>query len=161
MGRFHAPTSTPLGLHLAVTMLTLLCDGGHSIARAFQPTGGRQQVGSAPKPSLPVRGVPKREIEAQVCRPVAPRCLVPRVQGGAHANGKRPGTVAAPGRFVLSASYAAICLTNGDIVLTSILRGKAAAATGAVISNTPFTYSAVSFSTFTPSGSVSVRSNTP
>jgi hemoglobin len=46
-------------------------------------------------------------------------------------------------------------------VLTSILRGKAAAATGAVISNTPFTYSAVSFSTFTPSGSVSVRSNTP
>jgi hypothetical protein len=80
---------------------------------------------------------------------------------GAPIKEKRPRTVAAPGRFVLPASYAAICLTNGAVVLTSILRGKAAAATGAVISNTPFTYSAVSFSTFTPSGSVSVLSNTP
>lgn len=91
----------------------------------------------------------------------AGHATVPKVQGGARANRKRPGTVAVPGCFVLPASYAAICLTNGAIVLTSIFRGKAVAATGAVISNTPFTYSAVSFSTFTPSGSASVRSNTP
>ena len=65
------------------------------------------------------------------------------------------------GPFALLAAYAAICLANGSVVLISILRGKAAAATGAVISNTPFTYSAVSFSTLTPSGSASVLSNTP
>lgn len=74
---------------------------------------------------------------------------------------KRPGTIAVPGRFVLPASYAATCFTNGAVVLISILRGKAAAATGAVISNTPCTYSAVNFSTFTPSGSARVLSNTP
>jgi hypothetical protein len=65
------------------------------------------------------------------------------------------------GPFAMLAAHAAICLANGAVVLISILRGKAAAATGAVISNTPFTYSAVSFSTFTPSGSVRVLSNTP
>ena len=121
------------------------------------------EVGSkVPRGTLPSQSdLSLREIEAQVCRHVAPWCLIPKAQGGARANRKRPGTVAAPSRFVLPASYAAICLTNGAIVLTSILRGKAAAATGAVISNTPFTYSAVSFSTFTPSGSASVRSNTP
>ncbi len=37
---------------------------------------------------------------------------------------------ATPGRIMLPASYAAICFTNGAVVLTSILRGKAAAATG-------------------------------
>ena len=63
--------------------------------------------------------------------------------------------------FALLATYAAICFTSGAVVLTSILRGNAAAAMGAMISNTPFTYSAVSFSTFTPSGSARVLSNTP
>ena len=53
-----------------------------------------------------------------------------------------------------SSTYAAICFVSGTVVLISILRGRAAAATGAVISRTPFTYSAISFSTFTPSGRV-------
>jgi hypothetical protein len=65
------------------------------------------------------------------------------------------------GPSVLPATYAAICFTNGAVVLTSIFRGKAATLIGAAISNTPFTYSAVSFSTITPSGSVSDLSNTP
>lgn len=65
------------------------------------------------------------------------------------------------GPFVLLATYAAICFTNGAVVLISIFRGKAATVIGAVISNTPFTYSAVNFSTITPSGSVIVLSNTP
>ena len=101
------------------------------------------------------------EAGAEVYRRRSPLGLVPRMRRGAPANRKRPGTVGVPGRFVLSASYAAICLANGAVVLISILRGKAAAATGAVTSNTPFTYSAVSFSTFTPSGNARVLSNTP
>ena len=75
--------------------------------------------------------------------------------------GKAARNRCSSGPFALLAAYAAICLANGAVVLTSILRGNAAAATGAVISNTPFTYSAVSFSTFTPSGSARVLSNTP
>jgi hypothetical protein len=72
-----------------------------------------------------------------------------------------------PARFLpllpllLLAAYAAICFTYGAVVLTSIFRGRAAAAIGAVISNTPLTYSAVNFSGRTPSGSVRTRSNTP
>src|ERR1700758_935127 len=56
---------------------------------------------------------------------------------------------------------AAICLVNGTVDLISILRGRATAATGAVISNTPLIYSAVSFSVRTPSGRGRVRSKTP
>jgi hypothetical protein len=55
------------------------------------------------------------------------------------------------GPLTLPATYAAICFANGAVVLTSIFRGKAAMVIGAAISNTPFTYSAVSFSTITPS----------
>lgn len=65
------------------------------------------------------------------------------------------------GPFVLAFAYAAICFAIGAAVLISIFRGNAATAIGAVISSTPFTYSAVNFSTITPSGSVSVLSNTP
>lgn len=75
--------------------------------------------------------------------------------------GKAARNRCSSGPFALLAAYAAICFTNGAVVLTSILCGNAAAATGAVISNTPFTYSAVSFSTFTLSGSARVLSNTP
>jgi hypothetical protein len=63
-------------------------------------------------------------------------------------------------RLRAASTYAAICLTNG-VVLISILRGSAAAATGAVISRTPFTNSATNFSVATPSGSSSSRSNLP
>ena len=73
-------------------------------------------------------------------------------------NGPEP---LSPGPFILLATYAAICFTDGVVALISIFRGKAATVIGAVISNTPFTYSAVSFSTITPSGSVIVLSKTP
>src|ERR1043166_3772933 len=45
-----------------------------------------------------------------------------------------------------TAIYAAICFTNGAVVLISIFRGSAATAIVAVISSTPLMYSAVSFS---------------
>lgn len=61
----------------------------------------------------------------------------------------------------LGGTYAAICFVSGTVVLISILLGKATAATGAVISRTPFTYSALNFSVFTPSGSSMVLSNFP
>lgn len=57
--------------------------------------------------------------------------------------------------------YAAICRVSGTDVFTSIFRGRISAAIGALISITPFTYSACSFSTLTPSGSSSTLSNFP
>ena len=66
-----------------------------------------------------------------------------------------------PGRCGDPSVQAAICLVNGTDGLTSILRGSAAAAKGAVSSKTPLTNSAVSFSATTPSGRGSVRSKTP
>src|SRR2546421_10011933 len=57
-------------------------------------------------------------------------------------------------------AYAAICFDRGGVRI-SIRRGNAAAATGAVISSTPFCYSAWGLSASTPSGNVKVRSNFP
>ena len=63
--------------------------------------------------------------------------------------------------FVLLCVYAAICRVSGTDVFTSIFRGRISAAIGALISITPFTYSACSFSILTPSGSSSTLSNFP
>jgi len=50
---------------------------------------------------------------------------------------ERPGTISHPGPCGEPSVQAAICLVNGTVDLISILRGRATAATGAVISSTP------------------------
>ena len=62
------------------------------------------------------------------------------------------------GPFPTAVPYAATCFVMGT-VLISIFFGSATAATGAVISSTPFSNSALIFPHFTPSGSPSVLSN--
>ena len=81
---------------------------------------------------------------------------------GASYRAEPPGaeSQSSSGRTLGPHVYAAICLEIGA-VLTSIRRGSAEAATGAVISRTPSLYSALSLSASTPSGIVNVRSNAP
>ncbi len=96
---------------------------------------------------------------AQMWRPGAPLdCAQWRKGTRPWLTSSGPGAAETPGGKAVR--YAATCFEKGT-VLISILRGKAAAAMGAVISSTPFTYSAVSLSMFTPSGIVNSLSKEP